>query len=118
MGSIRERVAALEVHTGAKANPVHSAAYERIFAALRDSLAVVSPTYRYVDCGTYNAVATDNLGGSFEKLITGMHRRIQDSALTADDRRVLAALPVNELKITCSSPESIVSVFGKLFHDY
>lgn len=118
MRSIKDRVAALEVYVGTGATAEHNAAYKRIFLALRELLPIIPPTCRRVNCGTYHTIVVDNPGTSFEELICAMNNRIKSIVLTDDDRRVLAALPVKDLKITGCSPESVVNLFGTLFDEY
>jgi hypothetical protein len=118
MGSVRNRVVALEVRVGAKVDAVHNAAYARIFTALRKGLPVVHATNHAVDRCTNDTSATNCPGVSFEELIASMCQRIEASALTVDDQRMLAALPAEELQMTGNSPESVVSLFGNLFSEY
>jgi hypothetical protein len=110
MPSLKDRVAALEVHADAGSNRAHDAAYDRIFAALRKALPVVPTTGR--------AISVYQAGDSFEELITAMHARMQAGALTDDDKRVLALLPAEDMALTNSSPENIVEVLARLFSEY
>lgn len=122
MPNLKDRIAALEasagIPAGIDADPVRRAAVERVFAALRASLQVAPPTYRQVDHGTFHTVETVSAGSSFQELVVGLHRRMQADAMTDDDRRLLAALPADDLEIAGMTPEGVVELFGRLFSDY
>lgn len=122
MPSLKDRIAALEasagVPAGVDADPVRRAAVERIFAALREALPIVPPTCRQVDHGTFHTVETVSAGASFQELMVGLHRRMHDAMMTADDRRILAALPTDDLELVGMTPEGVVDLYGRLFSEY
>lgn len=100
MLSIKRRVEALENYAGmngsADADPERRAAFERISGALRGALP----------------------GASFGALIMAMHRRMHDAMMTDDDRRVLAALPADDLEVAGLTPEGVVELYGSLHAEY
>lgn len=122
MRSLKDRIAALEagvgVAVGIDANPELRAAVERIFAALREALPIAPPICRQVDHGTFHTVETVSAGASFQELVVGLHRRMHAAAMTDDDRRVLAALPTDDLKVAGMTPEGVVELYNRLFSDY
>lgn len=109
MPSLKNRIAALEGHTKTGSDDAHSAAYGRIFVALREAL---------IPLATARDISAYQAGDSVEELIKAMHARMHTCALNDDDRHVLASLPAEDMALTHSSPESVVEVLARLYGDY
>jgi uncharacterized protein GlcG (DUF336 family) len=115
MRSIEKRIAIVEAQCASKKwNPMHDAAFQRVRSALVEAL-VSSVSMK---CNTHHRGSMFDSGPSFQDLVQSLHARMSVGAMTTEDHRVLAALPVEDLQQINITAESIVGLYAKLFADF
>jgi hypothetical protein len=119
---LEKRVALLEAQCAADKRPKHGVeeSMHRIYTALRCALPEISPLINRASSRNpmVTEVAANPHHRSFDNLLCGMRDRIKASMMTDDDRRVLDALPQEDLSFLGLTAQDIVATYAYLHGKY
>lgn len=118
MRKLEKRIAVLEVCTVGVTLPIQNEAYSRIFSELRNALLERAGTSSLPPGQKGYKVDGYPTEPSFEELICGLWERMQNGAMSDNDRRVLSAMSTDDLHIVGMSATDVVTLYKRIFDEY